>query len=355
MPFGFPSGQQLIDQLLEQALHFDGDDRFDAMHEMHADEGARRALKLSGFPSIDQFLEKQERFHGWGRLRVSKIILEAEKQYLMASRTLSKRTVVRTGREEQIEIGRYDWLQQLWSQFLDCPLAEFEKHKVSFITYNYDRLIEQVLWAAMSTIYSDHAAVRQALVKIPVLHLHGSLGPLRMGEDDPNPNAVGFGINATAGNLRTISQNWKFVWERPQNSPDVQTAVEILASAERVVVMGLGAAVEVVEPLVNLTVEEREGLRKQQISLPARTEVHVCNRGLMEGETAHLEHVLSPLCIGNDLRLADNVATGSRSIAWPVPVKPILYGHGVDAFTMLRTMMRLDLPVVEKREEYFGD
>ncbi len=354
MPYGFPSGQKLIEGILEHPLEFPGEQFIDALNQIAVDEQARSRLSLSGFPSIDQFLEKQQSLHSWGRLRVSKIILEAERQYLEASRTLSTRVNPTPGKQRQTEIRRFDWVQQLWSQFLDCPLAEFENHKVAFITYNYDRLIEHVLWTAMSTIHSDRAASRQALTRIPVLHLHGSLGQLQMGNDDPTGSAVPFGINASASNLLRLSQNWKFVWERLQDSPELQTAVEILARAERVVVMGLGAAVEVLEPLVKEVVQKRKQLGVQLVALPKRTEVHVCNCGLLDGETAHLKNVLSDLCVGQDLRYlpGPNYPHGGQT---GVAIKPVVYGTDVDACTMIRKMPRLDLPVTAKRETFFPD
>jgi hypothetical protein len=62
---------------------------------------------------------------------------------------------------------------------MDAPFASFPENKLSVITYNYDRSLEQFLFTALKHTHgkSDEECA-EVTAAIPIIHLHGWLGPI---------------------------------------------------------------------------------------------------------------------------------------------------------------------------------
>ncbi len=74
---------------------------------------------------------------------------------------------------------RDDWYQYLWGRMADCNFSEFINNQIAFVTFNYDRSLEQVLLsAAMNTYGVKGDLAIEALKQFEIIHLHGQLGDL---------------------------------------------------------------------------------------------------------------------------------------------------------------------------------
>jgi SIR2-like domain len=168
VPFKFPSGRGLLRQHKDTSADLLRGFTGDAISEAEA-ASLHDALRGSEDDSIDALLEYRPDLEHAGKL-------------LIASKLL--------GNEEHC-VDRRDWDND-WIQYLIGRMTEGARsveafcsgNKVTFVTYNYDRLIEfkmmnhlRVKWRA-----SDEEQAK-ALKRIPVIHLHGSLGPIAPGDD----------------------------------------------------------------------------------------------------------------------------------------------------------------------------
>jgi hypothetical protein len=71
-----------------------------------------------------------------------------------------------------------NWLRYAYDK-LNIGLEEFREHQLSFITFNYDRVVEWFLVTALSNSYGKPKdACVDVLKSIPIIHLHGRLGYL---------------------------------------------------------------------------------------------------------------------------------------------------------------------------------
>jgi len=176
-PYGFPLGSNLAAQicaimpstvrnqpptnehfrLLQKWLKEGG-------HEVDvpaASELSRRFLE-SGCLTLDEFLEPAGN-HGFLPLIKAAIayhlILHEQDSHLV---TVSPKT---------------DWVAYLFREMRTSDPAEFEKNTVRFITFNCDRSLERKLFLMLRSSYGiSDAEASQIAAKVPIAHVHGSLG-----------------------------------------------------------------------------------------------------------------------------------------------------------------------------------
>ncbi len=161
--------------------------------------------------SIDQFIEDCKDVPELSRvakLCISYLINEAERttvlgevqdsQSSLAFRRVRESWLGQICRRANPKINRQDFSSSL--------------EGISFVTFNYDRCIEQFLYQyARFTLSIDDQTARRKAASVPVLHVYGSLGWLpgfgneqnssvRFGEDDPRY------LPRMASGLRTYSE-----------------------------------------------------------------------------------------------------------------------------------------------------
>jgi len=118
-----------------------------------------------------------------------------------------------------------------------------DKNPVTFVTYNYDRLVEYKLIGALQAHYSKPVdECQKVLDKIRVLHLHGSLGTLYGGQSD-----VPYGCVTTDGesfteakcvHIQTSAQSIHIVDEANPSRPEFSAARIALKEAHRIFFLG---------------------------------------------------------------------------------------------------------------------
>jgi hypothetical protein len=160
-PFGFPIGRQLYKRVVETLLEQNGG--FLALRQLgfasDEIESFRIQLSHSGRQSVDAFLEHRPELRRIGKAAMA---------YILVGRESPERLFADEG----------DWLGYLYNR-IPNPLRELVSETVSFLTFNYDRSLEHFLFSALSNGFgADEETCIEALKKIPIVHLHGSLGRL---------------------------------------------------------------------------------------------------------------------------------------------------------------------------------
>ena len=136
---------------------------------------------------------------------------------------------------------------------LDASFAEFGGNDLAFITYNYDRSLEEFLYTSFKSRESkDHSEAEWAARLrecIPIVHLHGQVGQHEAFASD-QANVVRYGGSWLADTIKTASQAIRIVHEveiQPRNSqgriiydPEFAKAWLHLKNAEVICFLGFG-------------------------------------------------------------------------------------------------------------------
>jgi len=224
IPFGFPSGRQLMNEILKELnpssissltralLKFD-------MKLEHIDRFSR-SLSRSGKSSVDAFLAHREEF-----MRIGKIAIT-----LKLSQYEDEKKLFETDDKWN------NWYEYLWNR-LDAPFEDFDKHKLSIITFNYDRSFEHYMITTMRNLYDKNENECEAkLNKIPIIHVHGKLGSLW--RQEKNGRIYEPGINYD--HVESISEQIKVISEKIDTSEEFDRAQEIISAASKIYFLGFG-------------------------------------------------------------------------------------------------------------------
>jgi hypothetical protein len=222
--YDFPSGRDLLwdareaslQNLQEQTRRYYGD---------RIVELFRTALTQCQSDSLDALLELREDIDHVGRLYIAGRILRAENSARHPARKHN------------------DWLTYLFQAMDDGShsLDQFGQNPVTFVTYNYDRLIEHRISEGLRARYrASDEAVAQFWAKCPVIHLHGSVGPLTGSRRVPyGASEDGQAVDdAIANAIERASHGIKIVHQADGDSSEFQAARAALASADRVFFLG---------------------------------------------------------------------------------------------------------------------
>lgn len=192
-------------------------------------EWMARTIPLS--PSIDTFLDKNAEPDDvtsfLGKLAISHII---------AAREASSNLRYQRKKPPDWNALSKTWVGQIWAlgniggaaRKVENPLPD-----TAFVTFNYDRCIEQFLVLAISQSYNisynDAVAIQS---NIPCEHVYGSLGDLN--SDEP---FSGFGSAPSPGNAIALVDRIKTFTEQVDSETSDRICA-LLAAASRVVFLG---------------------------------------------------------------------------------------------------------------------
>jgi hypothetical protein len=244
MPYGFPSGKSLLRQISIAAMK----------SSMHGEEGGGRpsladigALLREDFnedtvmnfggelyrsqqTSIDAFLEHRPEFMKIGKTAIALCLARKESQGDLLSMDIR-------------DNGCYQYLFNKMSS----DWESFTKNKVAFITFNYDRSLEEYFFIALKSSYgkSDEECAK-AIKQIPIVHVHGSLGPLPWQSSEGIPYntkyvlAPGIGEVFSGLHLERMRDNIIVISEGQDESPEFNQAFELMSKAKNVYFLGFG-------------------------------------------------------------------------------------------------------------------
>jgi len=237
VPYGFPTGQVLTNDLVRL---FSKSSNLDNME--HALGGiANRPVNVSKFDaqafssklkdnpqSIDKWLSINQSMKNIGRIGIFYKIMHYESSVnIDLERARSKNP------------GR--WYSALWTEMTSSAkmktIEDVLQNKLVVITWNYDRSLEEYLFrvACNTFVSDDHTRIANFINKIPIIHLHGSLGRLPWQEDN-GENIVEFGSNASWREAIEYASKIKIIEEYEKN----EKALLYLEDAQNVFFLGCG-------------------------------------------------------------------------------------------------------------------
>ncbi|HET6442210.1 MAG TPA: SIR2 family protein [Phycisphaerae bacterium] len=230
VPYGYPTGVQLRAQVLQDLVGSpDINNCLSGVGHKNVMQFAE-ALEKSRETSVDAFLEYRREFERAGKLAMAYELLRREDE----RKLFSKGPI--SG----------DWLTYLLSA-MKGPFDSFGDNSVSFITFNYDRVLEHALFNAVKHRYGkpdeDCAAV---LKKIPIVHVHGSLGPLPWQESGGLPYGK---VPLPPGEVKPAADRIKIVYEGAEQDPEFNEARKLITTADRIYFLGFGYNKDNVERL----------------------------------------------------------------------------------------------------------
>ncbi len=239
-PFGFPIGRELVDEICSrienQGSLFEllGQD-----YSISSIEQFAHKLRRSGEDSIDAFLEYQdEPAVNIGKTAIAAVLLPYE-----------------VG-DNLFTSNEPNWYQHLWAQ-LRAPFEDFEKSKISIITFNYDRSLEHYLFTVLKNKYhgkSDDECAKK-LGNIPIIHVYGKLGPLSW-ESTQKKEAISYvpynSMNLNHDHSEEMIEWYRHEWtkkaassiivlhESNTESQEFKKAREIIRKAQQLFFLGFG-------------------------------------------------------------------------------------------------------------------
>jgi hypothetical protein len=224
-PYGFPTGFNLSELVVAGARP--GHSLFNDLQSMAGipeDEihSFREQFFGSGKNSVDAFLEFREDLINIGKLATAHVLIT---------------------RENHGNVFRFsDWLRILYNR-MAADFEEFKQNRVSFITFNYDRVVEHFFHTALTNSYEKKSAaeIKEVVSKhVPVVHLHGHLGFLPWQDEKPDETRS-FEPTITAETLAIAAKKIKIIHEDiTGRDAEFAAAKKLLAGAEKIVFMGFG-------------------------------------------------------------------------------------------------------------------
>ena len=230
IPYGYPSGAGLLKDIFTNITS-------NLWRETYSNCGLdykemdvlNSELNLSQMPSIDAFLEhRRDEFLKAGKAAIALSLLSKENPDTFNDFDI---------REKGIYHFLYNNLTTSWE--------EFRENKLTVVTFNYDRSLEHFLFSALKHSYNkSDSQVAEAIQAIPIIHVHGSLGPLPWQEDGGIDYYPLFrrdqGASEIAKRIKVASENIIIVSEAQPKSQEFAFAFERLKQADRIYFLGFG-------------------------------------------------------------------------------------------------------------------
>ena len=227
-PYEYPLGGELLEIICNQVGNTNWTDALRQCGvEQETIKNFKSELYKSHQPSVDAFLERRPEFRDVGKLAIVFALLQKENETILDDFKKRKE-------------GFYDYL---FSQLSTPSLEEFGNNKLSIITFNYDRSLEHFLFRALKSSYGKaDDLTTEVLSSIPIIHVHGTLGPLPWQEKDGRPYKI---MNTkapdeTAIQIENASRNILIVSEAEESTDEFNQAFECLKSARRIYFLGFG-------------------------------------------------------------------------------------------------------------------
>lgn len=234
--YGFPTGAELINKILEASKDDNGEIPICLRNAGAKANDLRELIKALGetqLNSIDSLLEHRSELREVGKLAIAAALIPCESP-------------------KRLNPPGQHWYRKLFNTLVGDPSNVFDGSRLTIITLNYDRSLEEYLFQTVKREFSlttDDAARRVQGIKF--IHFHGDLGILPwwiVGDNAPEPHHYSPSltperVKAAAGEIRVVSE-----FEHHDNSRHLLMRVRSeLESAEVVGFLGFGYHYAVME------------------------------------------------------------------------------------------------------------
>jgi len=218
-PFGFPTGAELRTRLCTELVLGHGLYLLllKCGHSQQEVENFRLAFERSAINSIDAFIALRPTFQTIAEQAIAAVLMPLE---------------------NETTLNKGDWYQIVWNEMLAgvSTTEELLLNTIRFITFNYDRSLEQYLLGAIQHTFDlEPEAAYQCLSRIPIHHVYGSLGAYTSGigfqYHERKDEDIKLAILNAQKSIKTIPS---------VRGPLDVTAAEWLSHAEHVFILGFG-------------------------------------------------------------------------------------------------------------------
>ncbi len=230
--YGYPSGNELVNQICTN-LKTPYTDR-DFTQQIHTFIDLdfrpkdtitfRNALANCAKDTIDEFLTTNPSFDKIGKHAIAMEIIRCEHQLKLTE----------SGNTSN------NWYKYLFTAMTNGQnkIDTFPNNKISFITFNYDRSLEQFFYTALKNNYhgTPDEIIFDILKKIPIIHVHGQVGKMPwQGENFRHyqPSVDCDNIKKGASGIITIN-------EADEELPEFIKARKLILNAKEVIFLGFG-------------------------------------------------------------------------------------------------------------------
>ncbi len=225
-PYKFPLGRNLMNQICDhlspvkqaspqRQVLFDLGQPEDAIDDFW------NALRHSDFGSVDEYLEHNPEHMELGKLATAAALIPFEDHDRLFS--------------PSAPLGDH-WYKQL-GDALDVTADNVSENRVSILTFNYDRSLEEYLLTVTSARrHCNRAEAESVLSTIPIVHLYGTLGDLR--ENVPQHHE--YSAHLSADNVKIAADSMKIIHESEDDTPEFNQAASLLEQSERIYFLGFG-------------------------------------------------------------------------------------------------------------------
>jgi hypothetical protein len=199
-------------------------------------------LRDSAAYSIDSFLEKRTDYLNWGKLAIASILLPIERTVNLFQKWLDAQIT-----DQATNDG--NWYQYIYN--LIGYFQDLRDGKLSIITFNYDRSLEQYFFTSLMKERGpvtdiNYSQIEQEcsnlLKKIPILHIYGKLGSLPW-ETNKTPK-VPYDISDRSPDwpamVKIAADTIEIIPEGRDKSPILEEAQRLITLASRVYFLGFG-------------------------------------------------------------------------------------------------------------------
>jgi hypothetical protein len=193
------------------------------------------AYAHSNVYSIDKFLTNNPNFEYIGKKAVVYYILESE---------------VKSNFPYQLKSSKLDWFSELYNIMTNEMLGadsynQFLNNKVSFIIFNYDRMLEAFLFDSLRNNYKHipFNKISEIIKKISVIHVYGKIVnlPWEGSTESAQYKKVDYQNHEVLDNY---IENIRVIYDERNEDTIIEKAKSILEKAERIFFLGFGYAKE---------------------------------------------------------------------------------------------------------------
>ncbi|MEN6577235.1 MAG: hypothetical protein ABFD90_12900 [Phycisphaerales bacterium] len=254
-PYGYPSGARLR----ELVCHNSGFAKYyrnEVVKELPRNiQGFIQHFERSHIKSIDLFMSRNPQLAPLGKDIVAFEILRAERGSCFAEkakehqeyREYCRSSDYQSKREHLLGTADFiggDWCSFVYNRVLEDQagsdaLPDFSGGQLAFVTFNYDRSLEQFFYESLRHSFTEAAEkdIVESLSHLKIWHVYGQILPLRWqdaeGGVDYKPAKLDESLmGKAAANIRTI-------YEQKEN-PELNDAQQFLRCAEQIFFLGFG-------------------------------------------------------------------------------------------------------------------
>jgi hypothetical protein len=228
-PYGYPSGEELTSNIYNECLLLPKGRTYLALKQLfHETEILKFAhdLRASNQVSIDAFLkERKADYEQIGKIAIAINILDRE-------RDLDSH-YPRNG----------NWVKYLISRVIGNDLKKFEKAKFNFITFNYDRSLEFLMYQSIKSLFNlDSVKTKKTMTNYQFHHFYGSLGQLPELEDtNLDTSVIPFGYSRPnhLDHLHHITKNLRVMHDERNERLD-ENLTDYFYHSEKIFILGFG-------------------------------------------------------------------------------------------------------------------